>query len=121
MLEQLVEAIRRHAVEQLPDMVVAGNPGQAEQGLGVGASPLFGQRALVRQERGRLHEEHRQRRQADVLHGVLPVAAPARVGQLGQARPQPVQMARQMLHDGSASTAMRAANTAKRSAGGIER
>ncbi len=123
-MEQAVEMLRPHAVEQLPDPVVARDAVQAEQGVRVGASPLFGQRALVRQERGGLHEEHRQRRHADVLHGVLPVASPAPVRHPGEAFPQPFQIAREALHrrpGGSASTAMTAASTARRSAGGMDR
>ena len=119
-MELAVEVRRRHAVEQLPDVVVAGDAGQAEQGVRVGAPALFGQRALVRQEGRGLHEEHRQRRHADVPHGVLPVATPARVRQAGEARPQPLEMASEVLHR-SASTAMIAASTARRSAAGIAR
>ena len=61
-VEQLIEVLRRHAVEQLPDRVVAGDAIQAEQGVGVGATSPSAQRARVRRERGRLHKEHRQRR-----------------------------------------------------------
>ena len=121
-VELVVEVFRRHAVEQLPDVVVAGDAGQAEQGVGVGAPARVGQRALVRQERRRLHEEHRQRRHADVRHGVAAVAPAARVRHLREALPQPVEMAREELHGGApASTAMIAASTARRSAGGIAR
>ena len=115
-----VEVFRRHAVEQLPDVVVAGDAVEAEQGVRVAAATAFGQRALMCQERRRLHEEHRQRRHADVGHRVAPVAAAARVRQLGEARTQPVEMARQKPHGGAcASSAMIAASTARRSAGGI--
>ena len=121
-VELLVEVRRRHAVEQLPDVVVAGDAGQAEQGVRVGARVPFGQRALVRQERRGLHEEHRQRRHGDVPHGVAPVASPARVRQPREARPEPAEMAREVLHGAArASTAMIAASTARRSAGGIAR
>ena len=121
-VERVVEVRRRHAVEQLPDVVVAGDAGQPEQGVRVGPRAALGQRALVRQERRRLHEEHRQRRHADVGHGVAPVASAARVRHPGEAGPQPVELAREVLHGGGrVSTAMIAASTARRSAGGIAR
>ena len=92
-VERVVEVCRRHAVEQLPDVVVARDVRQAEQRVRVGPRAALGQRALVRQERRRLHEEHRQRRHADVGHGVAPVAAAARVRHAREARPQPVEAA----------------------------
>ena len=127
-VERVVEVRRRDAVEQaarqraVPDMVAARDARQPEQGVRVGAAAVRGERPLVRQGRRRLHEEHRQRRHADVGHRVAPVAAAARVRQFGEARPQPVEMAREVLHGGApASTAMIAASTARRSAGGIAR
>ena len=74
--------------------------------------------ALVRRERRRLHENHRQRRQADVGHRVAPVAAVARIRRTREARPQPVETAPEVLH-GVSSATMVAASTARRSAGGI--
>ena len=119
-VELVVEVRRRHAVQELPDVVVARDAVEAEQGVRVGPRAALGQRALVRQERRRLHEEHRQRRHADVGHRVAPVAAAARARQLGEARAQPVEMARQKPHGGAcASAAMIAASTARRSAGGM--
>ena len=101
-------------------MVVARDAGEPEQGVRVGPRAALGQRALVRQERRRLHEEHRQRRHADVGHRVAPVAAPARIRHPGEALPQPVELARQVLHGGGrVSAAMIAASTARRSAAGI--
>ena len=115
-----VEVFRRHAVQQLSDVVVAGDAVEAEQGVRVAAPAAFGQRALVRQERRRLHEEHRRRRHADVGHGVAPVVAAARVRHARAARPQPVEVVLEVLHGGvCASAAMIAASTARRSAGGI--
>ena len=119
-VELVVEVRRRHAVEQLPDVVVARDARQAEQRVRVRARAALGQRALVRQERRRLHEEHRQRRHADVGHGVAPVAAAAGIRHAREARPQPVEMAPEALHGGAcASSAMMAASTARRSARGI--
>ena len=87
---------------------------------GVGSPAALGQRALVRQERRRLHEENRQRRHADVGHRVSAVASAARVRHAGEARPQPAEMALEALHGGAcASAAMIAASTARRSAAGI--
>ena len=113
---------RRHASVPLPDVVVAGDAGQPEQRVRVGPPASLGQRALMRQERRRLHEEHRQRRHGDVRHGVSAVAAATRIRQPGEARPEPFEMAGEELHGGAcASTAMIAASTARRSAGGIAR
>ena len=113
---------RRHASVPLPDVVVAGDAGQAEQRVRVGPRASLGQRALMRQERRRLHEEHRQRGHGDVRHGVPAVAAATRVRQPGEARPEPFEMAAEARHGGAcASTAMTAASTARRSAGGIAR
>ena len=106
----------------VPDVVVAGDAVQPEQGVRVGPPASLGQRALMRQERRRLHEEHRQRRHGDVRHGVPAVAAAARIRQPGEARPEPFEMAGEERHGGAcASTAMIAASTARRSAGGIAR
>ena len=121
-VELRVEVRRRHAVEQLPDVVVAGDAVQPEQGVRVGPRASLGQCALMRQERRRLHEEHRQRRHRDVRHGVSAVAAATRIRQPGAARPEPFEVAGEKLHEGArASTAMTAASTARRSAGGIAR
>ena len=67
----------------------------------------LGQRALVRQERRGLHEEHRQRRHGDVGHRVSAITSAAPVRQLREARPQPLEMALEAPH-GAASTAMMA-------------
>ena len=57
-----------------------------------------------------------------VRHGVAAVASAARVRQPGESLLQPLEMAREVLHGAApASTAMIAASTAKRSAGGIAR
>ena len=120
--QQAVEALRRHAVEGLPDVVVAGCAGQAEQGVQVRVPALRGERALVRQERLGLRQEHRQRRHADVAHGVHPVAAGAPVRQPVEAVAGAAQVALQPAHAPApgypASTAMIDDSTARRSAGG---
>ena len=69
------KAAGRIAVEHLADVVVARNRRHAEQGLAVRPAVPLRQRPLVPQERRALHEEHRERRQADVRHGVA-VARP---------------------------------------------
>ena len=119
-VELLVEVRRGHAVEQVADVIVAGNAGQAEQGVGVGARARLAQRALVRQERRGLHEEHRQPRHGDVGHRVSAITSAAPVRQLLEARPQPLEMALEAPHR-CASTAMIAASTARRSAAGMAR
>ena len=48
-VELVVEVRRRRAVEQLPDLVVAGDAVQAEQRVRVRARAALGQRTLVRQ------------------------------------------------------------------------
>ena len=73
--EQPVEGGRRIAVEHLADVVVARYRRHTEQGLAVRSAVPLGERPLVPQERRALHEEHRERRQADVRHGVA-VARP---------------------------------------------
>ena len=73
--EQSIEGAGRIAVEHLADVVVARNRRHAEQGLAVRPAVPLGQCPLVPQERRALHEEHRERRQANVRHGVA-VAQP---------------------------------------------
>ena len=68
--EQRIEGRRRGTVQHLADVVVAGNGGDAEQGLAVRAPLPLRQGALVRQEGRAAHEEQRERGQADVGHRV---------------------------------------------------
>ncbi len=73
--EQRIECPGRGAIQHLADMGVGRNGGHAEQGLAVRPAVSLGQRALMAQKRGASHEEHRERREADVGHRVFAVAA----------------------------------------------
>ena len=59
--EQRIEGRRWGTIQHLADVVVAGDGGDAEQGLAVRASVPLRQGPLVRQERGAAHEEQRER------------------------------------------------------------
>lgn len=73
--EQRIERHRRGAIQHLADIGVSWNGGHAEQGLAIRPAVSLFQRALMAQERGASHEEHRERRDADIGHGVLAVTA----------------------------------------------
>jgi len=60
-------------VQPVADIIVGGNPADPEQGLAVGATLAFLQRALIGQKRRALHEKHRESRKAEV--GNLDIAA----------------------------------------------
>ena len=53
--EQPIEGRGRGAIQHLADVIVAGDGGNAEQGLAVGASLSLRQDALMRQERRAAH------------------------------------------------------------------
>ena len=61
-------------VQKVADVIVGGNPADAEQRLAVGAAVAFLHRALIGQKRRALHEEHRERRKTEI--GGRDVAAP---------------------------------------------
>lgn len=73
--EQRIERHRRGTIQHLADIGVRWNGGHAEQGLAIRPAVSLFQRALMAQERGASHEEHRERREADVGHGVFAVTA----------------------------------------------
>ena len=73
--EDRMEVVGADRVQQRPDMIVAGDPVQAEQRLAVRAPLSLLQTALVRQERRALHEEQGKRRQADVRHRIARIAS----------------------------------------------
>jgi len=88
--EQPIEGRRCGAIQHLADVIVAGEGGDAEQGLAVRAPLPRRQGPLMGQERRAAHEEQRERRQADVrhrvgAHGQWPFAP---VGQTGTDRAQ---------------------------------
>ena len=73
--EQWIERRGRRAVQHLANMGVSRNGGHAEQGLAVRPAMPLGQCALMAEERRASHEEHRERREPDVGHGVFAVTA----------------------------------------------
>jgi len=79
--EDRVEVLGTGRVQQRPDMIVAGDPVQAEQRLTIRSPLSLLQTALVRQERGALHEEQGKRRQADVRHRIAHITSLPRVRQ----------------------------------------
>jgi hypothetical protein len=69
-----IEMVRRHAVQHLPDVVVAGNRRHPQQGLRVRPPATLRQRPLMRQKRRALHEKYRERRKPDIGHRIPTVA-----------------------------------------------
>ena len=75
---QLIEHSGEHRTEQRridrvkhgPEVIIGGDTVQAEQRLAVGSSVAFFQLALMREERGALHEERREGGQCDVGHRI---------------------------------------------------
>ena len=78
------EFFGRDRVEHLPDVVVTRDLLQMEQALGIALTLGLLQGLLMGQEGGTLGEENRKGTQADVLHGILEVAARAPVGKAAQ-------------------------------------
>ena len=73
--EQRIERRRWGTIQHLADIGVSWNGGHAEQGLAIRPAVSLFQRALMAQERRASHEEHRERREADIGHGVFAVTA----------------------------------------------
>ena len=73
--EQPVERRRRSTVQHQADIVVGRDRRDAEQRLAVRSAMALLQRSLMRQERRACHEEDRERRQADIRHGIVAVTA----------------------------------------------
>ena len=73
--EDRMEVVGTDRVQQCPDMIVAGDPVEAEQRLAIRPPLSLLQTALVRQERRALHEEQGKRRQADIRHRVARIAS----------------------------------------------
>ena len=74
--EQRIEHLRRGTVEHQADIRVGWVRGHTEQGLAIRPAMSFLQRALMAQKRGGAsHEEHRERGETDVGHGVFAGAA----------------------------------------------
>jgi hypothetical protein len=87
LVEHGKQVIGRDRVEHAADVAVTGDAAHPEQGVGVGAAVPGRKLALVGQKRGALGEEHRERGQAEVGHGVGGVVAPARVREALAAAP----------------------------------
>jgi hypothetical protein len=73
--EDRMEVVGIDRVQQRPDMIVAGDPIQAEQRLAVRPALALLQTTLMRQERRALHEEQGKRRQANVSHRIARVSS----------------------------------------------
>jgi len=70
LIERGLQMRRMNRVEHRPDVIVRRNFRHAEQSMAIGGLASFFERALVGQERLRLHEKQRKRRQADVGHRI---------------------------------------------------
>src|SRR5450759_5201662 len=78
-LETGREQRRVRRVQHVADVIVGRNFPDPEQGLAIGAALAFLQRALERQKRGALHEEHREGGKAEIRHGDVAAASLTRV------------------------------------------
>ena len=94
--EDRMEMVGIDRVQQRPDMVVTGDPVQAEQRLAVRAPLSLLQTALVRQERRALQEEQGKRRQADVRHRVAHITS---LPQVRQRLTAPAQRPKETIQD----------------------
>jgi hypothetical protein len=86
--EHRMQQDRRGRVEHVSDVIVAGDLGDTEQAGAIGVPMAFLELALVGQEGRALHEEHRERRHAEVAHGIGRVDAAALVREPVQAASQ---------------------------------
>jgi hypothetical protein len=73
--EQRIERPWRGAIQHPADIGIGRDGGHAEQGLAVRPAVSLFQGALMAEEGGASHEEHRERREADIGHRVFAVAA----------------------------------------------
>lgn len=96
--EQRLKMRRIDRVQQGPNVVVAGDLADPEQGFAVRAPLSLGQLPLVRQERRALHEEQRERRKPDVGHAVLAVRTLPFVRQTGATMSKRCNQAVKRLH-----------------------
>ncbi len=123
-VEPRVDLGRLDPVQLEADVVVGGQPADAEQRAGRVAAPGPFEHPLVLQERRRLHEEHRERGHQDVLEAQLRVApgarVPDRLEKTAQRADQAVDQQPLPHRPGSCdSAAIISASTARRSACGI--
>ena len=83
-LLQGLQGLRGHRIEQVANLVVAGDLMHAEQGLRIVVSMGLVHAPLKLQKREALHEKDRKRAQPRICHAVVHVLAPPAIGQLGQ-------------------------------------
>lgn len=88
----------RHGVEHRADMIVAGDFPHLEQRPAVRWALPFEQPALMGEKRWALHEEDRERRHADIGHGVMAVAAAPLVRRRGADATQRLAQRFELLH-----------------------
>ena len=93
-----MQQVRLGRIQHGADVVIGRDAGQAEQAFAVRAPVAFLQPALVGQEGRALHEEHRERRQPDVGHGIGRVVSPPRVGEVPAAFSQTAEQGAKALH-----------------------
>ena len=72
--EYRMQQRRGGRVEHVPDVIVGGDFGDAEQAGAVGAAVVFLELPLMGQERRALHEKHREHRHSDVTHATSDTA-----------------------------------------------
>ena len=84
LLVQGLQGLRGLRIEQVANLVVAGDLMHAEQGLRIVVSMGLVHAPLKLQKRGALHEKDRKRAQPRICHAVVHVLAPPTIGQLGQ-------------------------------------
>jgi hypothetical protein len=75
-----LEKRRIDLIQPVADIIVGRNSADPEQGLAVGATLAFLQRALIGQKRRALHEKHRESRNAEVRNLNIAAAPLSRVG-----------------------------------------
>ena len=97
-------------VQHIADMVVARDLADPEETFAVRAPVARLQVPLIRQERGALHEEHRERRHGDIGDRIGGVHAPALVGEPLEALAQAADEGIEALHPDVESYLGRVAN-----------
>src|SRR5271157_5296482 len=86
--EYRMQQRRGGRIQHIPNVIVAGDFGDAEQAGAVGAAMPLLELPLMCQERRALHEKHREGRHSDVAHAIGRVHAQALVRKPVQAAPQ---------------------------------
>ncbi len=97
--EDRVQQVWGGWVEQIADVIVVGDFVDAEQAGAVGSAVALREVSLMRQKGWALHEEHRERRHADVAHSIGRVDASPLVRQSVQAAAQRFEQGLEQTHD----------------------